>query len=106
MTYYVTPKEIKTMFLIIENWSSSNYLSIDTDMSHLKNIQHSRYSSNTHDCIPPYHRQLIFITEWIGEHHSFTSPTYNLTYGHTTQITDAKPVVSSYFDDLHTPRIF
>jgi len=106
MTYYVTPKAIQAMFLIIENWSSSNYLSIDTNMSHLKNIQHSRYSSITHDCIPPYHRQLIFITERTGEHRSFTSQTYNLTYEHTTQITDAKPVVSSYLDDLHTPRIF
>jgi hypothetical protein len=94
------------MLLIIENWSSSNYLNIDINMDHSENIQHSRDSSITHDCIPPYHRQLIFITEWAGEHRSSSCPTYNLTYGHTTHINEAKPAVSIYSDDLHTPRLF
>jgi len=106
MTYYVTPKGIQSMLLVIENWSTSHHLSINTNMTHSKNIQHSRYSSTTHDCIPPYYRQLIFITEWTGEHHSLSYPTYNLTYEHTTHITDTKPAVSSYLDDLHTPRLF
>ncbi len=57
MTYYGTPNEIDSMMLIVENWSSKYYLSIDTNMPYSKNIQHSRYGSVTNDCIPPYHRQ-------------------------------------------------
>jgi hypothetical protein len=106
MTYYITPKEIDSMLLIVENCSSSDYLTIDTRMTQSNNIQHSRDSSATHDCIPPYHRQLIFITEWTGEHHSSRYPTYNFTYEHTTHMNHAIPVINNDLDDLHTPRLF
>ncbi len=94
------------MLLVVENWSTSNYLNIDTNMTHSSSVHHSRHSSITHDCIPPYYRQLIFITEWTDKPHSSSCPEYHLTYEHNTQITDAKPIVSSYLDDLHTPRLF
>jgi hypothetical protein len=106
MTYYITPKEIQSKLLIIENWSSSNYLTIDTSMTRSNNIQYSRDSSVTHDCIPPYHRQLIFIAEWTGEHRSASYPTYHFTYEHITHMNHTKSVVNSDLDDLHTPRLF
>ena len=106
MTYYVTPNEIHSVFAVVENWSSTDHLTIDISMAQSDNIQHSRGATTTHDCIPPYHRQLIFITEWIAGHRSSSDPTYDLTYQHSTIVTPAKPVVNSYLDDLHTPRLF
>jgi hypothetical protein len=94
------------MLLVVENWSTSNHVNIDINITHSSNIQYSRCSSTTHDCIPPYHRQLVFINEWIGEHRSLNYPKYDVTYKHNMQITDAKPAVSSYLGDLHTPRLF
>ncbi|CAF4931148.1 unnamed protein product, partial [Rotaria sp. Silwood1] len=106
MTYYITPKKIALMLLIVENRSINDYLNIDTSMTQSRNMKHSRLSWTTHDCIPSYHRQLIFITEWTDESHSMNNSSYNLTYEHSTQITNAVPEIDSYLDDLHTPRLF
>ncbi|CAF3916991.1 unnamed protein product [Rotaria sordida] len=107
MTYYITPKEIALMLLIVENRSTNYHLNFDTNIiTQSKNLQHSRFSWNTHDCIPSHHRQLIFITEWTSKPHSMNNYTYNLTYKHNTHTTDATPEVNSYLDDLHTPRLF
>jgi hypothetical protein len=106
VTYYVTPTSIESMILIVENWSTNDMLNIDVNITHARNIQYSRNSSITHDCIPPRHRQLIFINEWNVEHRSWNYPAYNLTYKHNMQITDAKPTFNRFLDDLHTPRPF
>jgi hypothetical protein len=77
-----------------------------------RNIHHSRHSSTsddswtTHDYIPPYHRQLIFIIEWTGEHRSFNRSKYDFIYEHNTQITDTIKATNNDTDDLHMPRPF
>ncbi|CAF4551610.1 unnamed protein product [Rotaria sp. Silwood2] len=106
MTYYIAPKNLALMLLIVENRSTNYHLNFDTNMIQSRNIQHSRLSWTTHDCIPPYHRQLIFITEWTDKFHPMNNFTYNLTYEHSTQITGAIPEIDSYLDDVHTPRLF
>ncbi len=92
------------MLVVVENRSSSNSLSISTTMAQLNNIRYSRDSEVALDCIPPRHRQLIFIAEWTNEHRSSSYPAYDFDYEHITQKNHAKSIVRSDSDNLHTPR--
>ncbi len=74
-------------------------------MNIAKNVRHSRHSHlpyKTHDCIPPQHRQIIFITEWADKSGQSAELSYNYTHGHDNHNSDPKPWIDH--GDLHSPR--
>lgn len=78
-------------------------------MTIAKNVHHSRHSHlpyNTHDCIPPRHRQLIFITEWADKRGESAQLNYTYTHKHVTDGTEPRPKIDNFHYDLHSPRIF
>lgn len=99
LIYYVNPEDLNSMFLVIENCSKFEYLNVEIKMSYSPDIQYSRHSLVTRDCIPPCHRQLMFLAERTGEYHQQDEPIYTLNIEPTIQIPS-----KSYSDDLHVPR--
>ena len=74
-----------------------------------KNIHHSRFSHHphiTHDCIPPRHHQIIFITEWANKHGENAQLNYSYSWKHDSRVTDSKPPIDTSKYDLHSPRAF
>ncbi len=94
---------------VAENLSATSYLIVDIDMSVARNVRHSRCNHlpyDTHDCIPPRHRQLIFITEWIDTTGQVAQLNYSYSYSHDKRMTDSRPTINSSRYDLHSPRAF
>ena len=80
---------------------------MDIDMTIAKNVRHSRHSHlpyKTHDCIPPQHRQLIFITEWADKRGQSAQLNYTYSHGHDTQNSEPIPSIDISHSDLHSPR--
>jgi hypothetical protein len=94
------------MIFIAENLSLTNYLNLDIDMSDGKYIRNSRQSFITHDCIPPHHRQIVFLTEWANEKDQEAKMSYAFQYSHVRQSNNSVPTVDVFRDDFHSFRPF
>ncbi|CAF3762324.1 unnamed protein product [Rotaria sordida] len=104
---YTTSGELGLKMLIVENQSDTHNLIFDVDVQHAKNVRHSRHSGfsfNTHDCIPPRHRQIVFLTEWIDRHGESASLNYAYSYSHDKRMSDPKPPIDTSKHDFHSPR--
>ncbi len=76
-------------------------------MTIAKNVRHSRHSHlpyKTHDCIPPQHRQLIYITEWADKRGQSAQLNTSFSYVHDTHKTDPQPSIDIDHGDIHSPR--
>lgn len=92
---------------VVENSSPSRYFYTDVNMDIAVNVRHSRHRHlpyQTHDCIPPLHRQIVFITEWADKRGQSSKLSYSYTYGHHSHKSDPKPLVDISHSDLHSPR--
>jgi hypothetical protein len=106
--FYITPSKVGLTLFIAENFSTTKNLVVDIDMTKVKNVRHSRHSRlpyNTHDCIAPRYRQLIFITEWADKRGESAQLNYSYLHGHETHVTDPRPPIDTHHD-LHKPRPF
>jgi hypothetical protein len=94
---------------IVENLSVTNHLDLDMQMKVGKNVRHSRCSHfpcTTHDCIPPRHRQIVFIAEWADKHGGSSHLDYSYSYRHDKRVTDSRPPIDISQHDIHSPRAF
>ena len=92
---------------VAENSSSSRYFNTDVDMKIAKNVRHSRHRQlpyETHDSIPPLHRQIVFITEWADKRGQSSELSYNYSYRHDSHQSNPKPSIDISHNDLHSPR--
>lgn len=92
---------------IAENVSTSRYLNVDINMTTARNVRHSRHAHlpyHTRDCIPPEHRQLIFLTEWADKHGQSAQMKYSYSHRFDHQQREAVPSVDIPRGDLHSPR--
>lgn len=96
--------ETLTLF-VVENVSTDQNLIVDTNIPYSKSIRHSRSSWSTHDCIPCYHRQLIFMVESIDSHNSSYNSVYDVNFRYDSQTTNPRPYINTNLEDLHTPRL-
>ncbi|CAF3878990.1 unnamed protein product [Rotaria sp. Silwood2] len=107
--FYTTSGKLGMKIFIVENVSIKNYLSLDIDVQLAKNVRHSRlikFPNSTHDCIPPRHRQVICITEWIDKHGESACLDYKYSHQHENQATDPRPPINISQYDMHSPRGF
>ncbi|CAF1267771.1 unnamed protein product [Rotaria magnacalcarata] len=104
---YTTSGKLGLKMLIVENQSNQYNLIFDVDVQLAKNVHHSRHSSfpyNTHDCIPPRHRQIIFITEWIDKHGESACLNYSYSSSHDKRTSEPRPPIDTFQHDFHSPR--
>lgn len=81
-------------------------LNVDVEMTESDGMRLSRNSTNTIDCIPPKHRQLLFLMEDTNENKKTTRPDhpYEYTYKHTSAERRSPEPMISRTDDIHAPR--
>jgi len=91
---------------IAENLSSTYYLNLDIDMSDGIGISNSRRSLITHDCIPPSHRQIVFLTEWTQQPNETAKMDYAFQYLHVNRSNNSVPAINSFQNDFHSFRPF
>lgn len=104
---YTTSGKLGLKMLIVENPSDQYNLIFDVDVQLAKNVHHSRHSNfpyNTHDCIPPRHRQIIFITEWIDKRGESACLNYSYSCSHHKRTSDPRPSIDISQHDFHSPR--
>ena len=89
---------------IAENLSLTNHLNLDVDTSDAICIRNSRQSFITHDCIPPGHRQIIWLTEWTHEGNQAAKMNYVFQFSHVKQTNDSVPAIDISQDDFHSFR--
>lgn len=94
------------IIFIAENLSFSKYLNLDIDMSDGICVRNSRRSLIIHDCIPPQHRQIIFLTEWTNEKDQQAKLNYVYQYLHVQQSNASVPFIDIFQNDLHSYRSF
>ncbi|CAF0863688.1 unnamed protein product [Rotaria sp. Silwood1] len=107
--FYTTSGELGLTIFVAENVSITNYLSLDINIQLAKNVRHSRFigfPNSTHDSIPPRHRQLIFITEWIDKYGESARLRYSYSHIHEKRVTNPRPFIDISQYDLHSPRAF
>ncbi|CAF1042665.1 unnamed protein product [Rotaria sordida] len=102
--YYSTPGRCDFVMFIAQNLSSTNYLNIDIDMNDSMYIRSSRQSFITHDCIPPKHKQIIFLTEWINQHSQTAKLTYVYQTSFVQQSNNSVPAINIDKNDFHSFR--
>ena len=76
-------------------------------MTIAQNVRHSRHSHlpfGTHDCIPPQHRQILFLTEWADKRGQAAQMSYSYSYGHHLRQSQPAPSIDISHNDLHSPR--
>lgn len=66
---------------IAENFSLTDFLCLEVDLNDSKYVRSSRRAMSTVDCIPPRHRQIVFMIEWTNDY----GETATLDYSHRTQ---------------------
>lgn len=92
---------------IAENLSLTTYLNLDIDISESVFVRNSRQSLITHDCIPPCHRQIVFLTEWTHEeNHQIAQMSYAYEYSHVNQANNSVPSINNFQNDFHSYRSF
>jgi len=69
-------------------------------------IRNSRQSLITHDCIPPRHRQIIFLTEWTNEQNQRGEMNYVYQCSHVNQSNNSVPIIHISENDFHSFRSF
>lgn len=95
------------MIFVAENSSLTSYLNLDIDMSDGIFIRNSRQSLITHDCIPPRHRQIIFLTEWTHEEtHQIGQMGYVYQYSHVQDENNPLPTINYIRNDFHSCRSY
>ena len=95
-----------TSAFVIENTSPDHMLNVNVKMTESTGIQSSRNSTSTIDCVPPKHRQLLFLMEDINESEKMTHVhhPYTYTYKHTSAERRPPQPMISRADDIHAPR--
>jgi hypothetical protein len=94
------------MIFIAENLSLTNYLNLDIDMSDGRYIRNSRQSFITHDCIPPHHKQIVFLIEWANEQDQQAKMNYQFQFSHVRQSNNSVPSIDVFQNDFHSCRSF
>jgi hypothetical protein len=69
-------------------------------------IRNSRQSLITHDCIPPHHRQIIFLTDWTNEQNQQGEMNYVYQCSHVKQSNHSVPIIQISENDFHSFRSF
>lgn len=95
--------------MVVENQSTTNYLNFDVDVQLAQHVRHSRHAKlpyNSHDCIPPRHRQVVFVTEWVDRNGEPSRLNLSYSYSHDKRATDARPPIDTFQHDFHSPRAF
>ncbi|CAF4873840.1 unnamed protein product [Rotaria sp. Silwood1] len=108
-SFYISSGKLGSKIFIVENLSTTKWLSLDMDIKHATNVHHSRLinlPNKSHDCIPPRHRQVVFIAEWTEKQGKSAILNYSYSYRHEKQATDPRPSINISQYDLHSPRAF
>jgi hypothetical protein len=90
--------------IVAENLSTTHHLKIGIDASKSTYIHHSRNSLVTHDNLPPCHRQLIGIIEWINKVGQPGSLHYEYTRRITKDKSESEPPIHTAMNDIHSLR--
>jgi hypothetical protein len=67
-------------------------------------IRNSRQSLITHDCIPPRHRQIVFLVEWTNEQNQVAQMNYVHQFSYDRQSNNSVPAVNNFQNDFHSFR--
>lgn len=106
---YKTPSKLGLKILIAENQSIRNHRTVDINVRSARNLRHSRYfnrSCDTHDCIPPRHRQILFFSERMYKQDGKMQLAYSYRLHHDKEVTDSRPAIDTSQGDIHSPRAF
>ncbi len=104
--YYVTTSEYDFTIFIAENLSSTDFLNLEIDLNDSIRIRNSRNSLSTYDCIPPRHRQIIFLIEWTNEYGQTAKMEYLYRSQHVKQANNSIPEIYNAQNDFHSFRPF
>lgn len=102
----MTTGEYSFTFFIAENLSTIDFLNVEIDLNDSIRIVNSRKSLSTYDCIPPRHRQIIFLVEWINEYGEKAKMDYSYRFQHVKQLRSSVPEVFNKQNDFHSFRPF
>ena len=107
MISYLKLSRLKLNVQVVENTSNTEHLVIDTNIyANPACLRHSRRKLITHNCIPPQHRQIIFITEWIAPALVPGHPDCRFTFQHTGIRSNPRTTIDRSRYDLHSPQQF
>ncbi|CAF0766322.1 unnamed protein product [Adineta ricciae] len=104
--YYVTTTEHNFTIFIAENLSLIDFLNIEIDLNDSVHIRNSRKSLSTFDCIPPRHRQIVFLVEWTNEYGEIAKMDYLYRTHHTRHPTPSIPENYHLQNGFHSYRPF
>jgi hypothetical protein len=104
--YYATTGEYSFTLFIAENLSSTDFLNIEMDLNDSIRVANSRKSLSTYDCIPPRHRQIIFLVEWTNEYSEPAKMDYVYKFHHVKQSNNSIPEIFNSQNDFHSFRPF
>ena len=100
------PRRFAAQIVVVENQLTNKYLSFNMTIVDAHSIRHSRHTYRTIDCIPPRHRQLICIIEWIPARGQLAHISYVTSQGISRGWHQASPIIAIDRNDLHSPRPF
>lgn len=86
--------------------SSTDFLNIEIDLNDSVCVRSSRNSLSTYDCIPPRHRQIIFLIEWTNEQGQRAKMDYMFRAKHVKQSNPSVPDVYNNRNGFHSFRPF
>ncbi|CAF1106978.1 unnamed protein product [Rotaria sordida] len=104
--YYVTTKEYDFTMFIAENLSTTDFLNLEMDLNDSRYIRNSRKSLSTYDCIPPRHRQIVFLIEWTNEEGQRARMDYLYRSQYVKHANHSIPEIYNKQNDFHSFRPF
>lgn len=102
----MTTKEYNSVIFIAENLSPIDFLNLEIDLNDSRFVRSSRHSLSTYDCIPPRHRQIIFLTEWTNEQGQYAKMEYMYKFQHVKKPNPSIPEIYDTQNNFHSFRPF
>lgn len=102
----MTTKEYDFTIFIIENLSPVEFLNLEIDLNDSIRIRNSRTALSTFDCVPPRHRQIIFLVEWANKVGEKAKLEYIYRSQHVKQARQSIPEIFHNQHDFHSFRPF
>lgn len=91
---------------IVENLSPTDFLNLEIDLNDSIRIRNSRKSLSSYDCIPPRHRQILFLVEWANEQGEKAKMEYLYRSQYVKHAHSSVPEVFHNEGDFHSYRPF
>ncbi|CAF3716257.1 unnamed protein product [Adineta steineri] len=105
-SYYTMAGEYDFAMFVAENISSTDFLNIEVDLNDSIRVRNSRKSLSTFDCIPPRHRQIVFLVEWTNQYGQNAKMDYSYRTQCVKQATNSVPEIYGRHTNFHSYRPF